>query len=82
METKSKYIKKNYQFFKICKNVFQKFLYGNFKDYEIDSYISPVSNKPANLYGTVKTRKFQNLVDITPSNLKCCQIADETEKIT
>ena len=41
-----------------------------------------VSNQPAKLYGTVKTRKFENLKDITLQNVKCGPIIDQTATFT
>ena len=40
-----------------------------------------VSNQPAKLYGTVKTRKFENLNDITLQNNKCGPIIDQTANL-
>ena len=42
----------------------------------------PASNQPAKLYRTAKTLKFENLKDITPRNLKCRQIIDQTATFT
>ena len=42
----------------------------------------PVSNKPAKLYDTAKTHKFEDLEDTTPQNLKCNPIIDQTGTFT
>ena len=57
---------------------FQEFLYRNFKYYENYDDMRPVSNQQAKLCGTAKTRKFENSDNITPKNLKCCPIIDQT----
>ena len=61
---------------------FQDFLYRNFKDYENYDEMRPVSNQPARLYDTAKTHKFENVKDITPQNLKCRPIIDQTGTFT
>ena len=61
---------------------FQEFLYRNSKDYENYDDINPVSNQPDQLYGTAKTHKFENLKNITPQNLKCGPIIDQTVTFT
>ena len=42
----------------------------------------PASNQPAKLYRTAKPLKFENLKDITPQNLKCRPIIDQTATFT
>ena len=37
---------------------FHDFLYGNFSKYEKYNDMLPISNEPAQLYGTVKSPKF------------------------
>ena len=49
---------------------FQDFLHRNFHSYERYKDIQPDSNQAARLYGTAKTHKFENLEDITVTNLK------------
>ena len=44
--------------------------------------MNPVSNQPDQLYGTAKTHKFENLKNITPQNLKCGPIIDQTVTFT
>ena len=63
------------------KNI-QEFLYRTFKDYENYDDMKSVSNQPAKLYGAAKTHKFTNLKNITPQNLKCFPIIDQTGTFT
>ena len=42
----------------------------------------PVSNQPARIYGTAKAHKFENVKNITPQNLKCRPIIDQTGTFT
>ena len=43
---------------------FQDFLYRNFRKYEKYDDMFPFPNKPAQLYGTAKTHKFNEIKDI------------------
>ena len=44
--------------------LFQDFLYRNVKDYKDYEKMRPVSNRPARLYPSAKTHKFDNINDI------------------
>ena len=57
---------------------FQNFLYRHFKDYENRDDMGPVSKELAKSYGTAKTYSFDNLENITSSNLKYCLFMDQT----
>ena len=40
------------------------------------------SNQPEQLYGTAKTNKFNNIVDIVLDNLKFCPIIEQSGTYT
>ena len=61
---------------------FQNFLYRNFGKYEHYDKMRPISNKTAKLYGTAKTHKFSNTVDIKEHLLKFRPIIDQTGTMT
>ena len=69
---------------KVLENLrlFCRFLYRNFRKYEHYKKILPTSNKPGQLYGTVKTRKFNNTADITVNNLKFYPIISQPRTYT
>ena len=50
--------------------LFRSFLYCNLKYYEYHEKMVPTLNQPGQLYGTVKTHKFDNTADIVVDNLK------------
>lgn len=56
---------------------FKDFLYRNFKDHPKYKKILPTSHRPARMYGTAKTHKFDNYDEITVENLKLRPIVDQ-----
>ena len=56
--------------------LFQDFLYCNFKDYKDYEKIRPVSNRPAQLYASSKTHKFDDINDANLDQLKFRPIMD------
>ena len=58
--------------------LFQDFLCRNFNDYKDYEKIRLVSNCPAQLYGSGKTHKFDNINDINLDQLKFRPIMDQT----
>ena len=62
--------------------LFQDFLYCNFKDYKNYRKMRPVSNRPARLYASAKTHKFDNINDISLDQLKFQPIMDRTGTYT
>ena len=59
-------------------NQFRDFLYRNFKDHPKYKKMFPASHRPARMYGTAKTHKFNNYEDITVENLKLRPIMDQS----
>ena len=57
---------------------FQDFLYRNFSKYEKYNDMLPSSNQPAQLYGTTKTHKFDDINEITVDLLKFRPIIAQT----
>ena len=49
---------------------FQDFLYRNFSKYEKYNDMLPSSNQPAQLYGTTKVDKFDDINEITTDSLR------------
>ena len=62
--------------------LFQDFLYRNFKDYKDYEKMRPVSNRPAWLYASAKTHKFDNINDVNLDQLKFRPIMDQTGTYT
>ena len=48
----------------------QDFLYRNFRDYKDYEKMRRVSNRPARLYASAKTHKFDNVNDVNLDELK------------
>ena len=57
---------------------FQDFSYRNFDTYKHCKYMYPHGNKPVKLYGTAKTRKFNNIQEINKEKLTFRPIIDQT----
>ena len=57
---------------------FKDFIYRNFKKYKQYEKMSATSNKPAQLYGTAKTHKFDCISNITVESLKFHPIIAQT----
>ena len=57
---------------------FKAFIYRNFKKYEHYEKMCAPSNTPAQLYGTAKTHKFDNISNITVESLKFRPIIAQT----
>ena len=57
---------------------FQDFLYRNFSKYEKYNDMLASSNQPAQLYGTAKTHKFDDINDVTVDSLKFRPIIAQT----
>ena len=56
---------------------FQSFLYQNFKNYPCYDKMKPTSNQLARLYALGKTKKINNLDEITVDKLKFRPIVDQ-----
>ena len=56
---------------------FQSFLYQNFKNYPCYDKMKPTSNQLARLYALGKTKKINNLDEITVDKLKFRSIVDQ-----
>ena len=63
-------------------NHFRDFLYRNFKEHPKYKEMLPTSHRPARMYGSAKTHKFNNYDDITVANLKLRPIMDQTGTMT
>ena len=59
-------------------SLFRKFLYRHFKDHPKYKKMLPASHRPARMYGSAKTHKFQSYEDITVENLKLRPIMDQS----
>ena len=59
-------------------NLFQDFIYNNFKKHGHEKYkeMRPTSSQPARLFATAKTHKFTATKQININNLKLCPIID------
>ena len=57
---------------------FQGCLWRNFYNYEHYHKMYPHSNQPAKLYGTDKTHKFKDIIDVTKEQIKFRPIIDQT----
>ena len=57
---------------------FQDFFYRNFSKYEKYDDMLPSSSQPAQLYGTAKTHKFDDINDVTVDSLKFRPITAQT----
>ena len=57
---------------------FKDFLYRNFRNYKDYQKMLPQSNTPAQLYGTAKTHKFDNIDQVTIQELKFRPIIAQT----
>ena len=58
--------------------LFRSFLYRHFKDHPKYKKMLPASHRPARMYGSAKTHKFDNYEDITVENLKLRPIMDQS----
>ena len=58
--------------------LFRSFLYRHFKDHPKYKKMLPASHRPARMYGSAKTHKFENYEDITVENLKLRPIMDQS----
>ena len=61
---------------------FQDFLYRNFYKYKYYNKMRPDSNRPARLFGTAKTHKFESVDEVNVDNLKFRPIIDQTGTYT
>ena len=61
---------------------FQDFLYQNFKNNEHYNKMYPTSNQPAQLYGTAKTHKHENIDEINVQSLNFRPIIAQTGTCT
>ena len=61
---------------------FQDFLYRNFKNNEHYNKMYPTSNQPAQLYGTAKTHKHENIDEINVQSLNFRPIIAQTGTCT
>ena len=61
---------------------FQDFLYWNFQNDEYYNKMYPTSNQPAQLYGTAKTYKHENIDEINVQSLNFRPIIAQTGTYT
>ena len=61
---------------------FQDFLYRNFQNNEHYNKMYPTSNQPAQLYGTAKTHKHENIDEINVQSLNFRPIIAQTGTYT
>ena len=61
------------------RKLFQNFIQRNIKDYKDYEKRRPISNRPARLYASAKTHKFNNINDVNLDQLKFRPIMDQTE---
>ena len=59
-------------------NHFRDFLYRHFKSHPKYKKMLPASHRPARMYGSAKTHKFDNYEDITVENLKLRPIVNQS----
>jgi hypothetical protein len=58
--------------------LFRNFLYRHFKDHPKYKKMLPASHRPARMYGSAKTHKFDNFEDINVESLKLRPIMDQS----